>query len=116
MSVVQHRAVIVTCWERKLLEQTHAVAVSLWGGLVGPVVIGTCNGYLSFAVLPCGSKRGWDEQVEHKARAEKFRLWLESLRYEDGSHPIAWVEIVYGEVDAIAVESSDVFRPVKGGE
>lgn len=69
------------------------------GYLVSPLINGAVNSEQSFLVAWDGSKEGWDiSNVADDARAE-FVGWLRAQAYDDGSSPIAWVEVQYGGDD-----------------
>jgi hypothetical protein len=68
------------------------------------------NGYTSFLVSPDGSKEGWAESEEGDNRRATFIEWLRSKRYEDGSSPYSWAEVLYGDDDqqaAIVAHDAD---------
>lgn len=47
--------------------------------------------------LPDGSKEGWEHSdVGDKAR-DSYTDWLKAQAYEDGSSPLQWVEVQYGD-------------------
>ena len=65
------------------------------------------NGYLSFAVLPDGSKEGWDEaEAGERARdaiVAELRRWV----YDDGSSPVEWVEVEYSHEGAAVLRNGE---------
>ena len=76
----------------------HGVAVDIFGrGLVSPVIHGVVNDVRSFFIAPDGSKEGWSESDEHDKKRAEYVKWLEAQAYEDGSSPLAWALIQYGD-------------------
>jgi len=51
----------------------------------------------SFAVFPDGSKEGWPESNEGDTKREMFRAYLNRQRWRDGSSPLDWAEVQYGD-------------------
>lgn len=111
MGYMRHHAIVVTTYKSELAAEAHKQATALFqsepgvrafngispADMITPVLESPVNGYCSFAILPDGSKEGWaDSDVGDTARAE-FVKWLESQRYVDGSSPLAWVEVQYGD-------------------
>jgi hypothetical protein len=70
----------------------HAVPVT-------PLTKEGVNGYRSFAVLPDGSKEGWDTSNQGDEIRSKFLDWMRQQEYEDGSSPLSWAELQYGDDD-----------------
>jgi hypothetical protein len=96
---VRHHAIVVTSWEDDLIERAHGVAEA--GGCEPtPISESMVNGYRSFLVPPDGSKSGWSHDREGDERRDRFKEFLRSRRYYDGSSSIEWVEVAYGSDDA----------------
>jgi hypothetical protein len=102
MGHIRHHAIIVTGTYGDHIEKAHAVAVGLEMS-VTPILPATVNATRSFMVGPDGSKEGWDDSDAGDARREHFVAWLNSYRYRDGSAPLAWVEVQYGDDDGETV-------------
>ena len=113
MGYMRHHAIVVT----GMLE-THGAMLSIhaaWDRAaeifphISSVVESEINGYGSFFVPPDGSKEGWAESGEGDERRTVFIEWLRSTTYEDGSSPLKWVEIQYGddERETIVTAHSD---------
>jgi hypothetical protein len=99
MGYERHNAILVTSWSEPLVAEAQAEASRLFDGIapVTPVMRTSVNGYHSFAVLPDGSKEGWDHSKKgDEARTELLR-WMNERRYSDGSSPLDWVEVQYGD-------------------
>lgn len=95
MSYKRHNAIVVTSWSKYLvvLARIHAEEI---GMQVTDIRESPTNSEYTFLVCPDGSKEGWDESDAGDSRREVFRRWLASQLYDDGSGPLSWVEIAYG--------------------
>jgi hypothetical protein len=108
MGYMRHHAIVVTSYDEKLIELAHAAADELFP-YVSPISPPSVNRYRSFFVPPDGSKEGW-EASDHGDEARAFFISaLNSLRWDDGSTSIDWVEVQYGddEGESIVVNHSD---------
>ena len=92
MSDVVHRTIVVTSWKSELLERAWRMAPYPKTAIIN----GEANGYASFAVMPCGSKRGWSLAQAHVAALNGFKEWLRGQAYDDGSSSLEWVEVEFG--------------------
>ena len=118
MGYMRHHGILVTSWNDEFIEQVHAKALEIFDlpnnqtesyELVSAVTPAVMNGYRSFAVFPDGSKEGWETSDEYEIRREQFIAYLKTRVYEDGSGPLSWVLIQYGDDDGgILVLDSDV--------
>lgn len=124
MGVIAHHTIIVTGCYGDWLARAHAQALDLFDeDQVSPVSKAVTNGYQSFAVFPDGSKEGWAESDYGDEERGEFVAWLERQKYSDGSSPLAWVEVNYGET-RMAKYGAEVTRsaydrptvPNEGGE
>lgn len=110
MGYMRHNAIVVTGMydHEKYLELARARASEL-GMAVSPIVAGWANDARSFFVAPDGSKEGWPESNHGDAARDDLVRYLESLRYEDGSSPLAWVEAQFGDdlLETLIVRDSD---------
>jgi len=98
MGMIQHKALLVTSFDSKKLKSAHKKAMKTFDKNNVTLITGAgMNGYQTFVVVPCGSKLGWNESEDHHAAMEKFTEYLDTLQYEDGSSPIDYVEVNYGE-------------------
>lgn len=120
MGYMRHHAIIVTGsgYEAATaaLSAIHEFA-QRDGGLVSPIMKSHVNGYRSFVLFPDGSKEGWNESDhgdEHRAALIAF---MDTFRYSDGSGPLAWVEVQYGDDDheTLVTAHSDEMHRVKSG-
>lgn len=96
---------------REWADFAREAAVRICGGRcpVTEVVEGVTNTRRSFAILPDGSKEGWDASGEGDDARASYVHWLEQQAYEDGSSPLAWVEVQFGddEHDSRVLRHSD---------
>lgn len=85
---------------------TQATALRM---CVSPIVEGVVNHVRSFACLADGSKEGWPESDTGDAAREAFVAYLRFCAYDDGSSPLSWAEIQYGDDENVTkvLASSD---------
>lgn len=98
MGWIRHHAILVTGWQDNKLEEAKKKAEE-FGNITTEIVAGNSNGYMTFVVVPDGSKEGWDRSDEGNDARDKFIEWLESQRYGDNSSYFYWVEVMYGSDD-----------------
>lgn len=98
MGYMVHHAIIVTSGSG-VIDAVHAEAVRVFGEQVTPILPSTINEYRSFLIGPDGSKAGWGESDAGDARRERFIEYLDSLCHSDGSGPVDWAEVQYGDED-----------------
>jgi hypothetical protein len=94
MGYIRHHAIVVTAWNEDDARDAHDEAHRIFGSTTG-VVTSLCdpvmNGYISFAVLPDGSKEGWEESDDGDAARDRFIAWIES------KYNYAWAEVQFGD-------------------
>ena len=108
MGYMRHHAIIVTNWHSEkdtyqprgaaTIEDAHREAIRI-GLRPTPVTDPVTNGYRTFFVPPDGSKEGWEESEAGDSRRDEFVEWLEKQTYDDGSTPLDWAEVQYGDDD-----------------
>jgi hypothetical protein len=98
MGYIVHHAIIVTSWDSDLLKTAHDKAQKIFPA-ISNIVQGVRNGYDSFLIPPDGSKEGWDESDAGDIARDEFIAWINTLRHEDGSSSIDWVEVRYSPDD-----------------
>lgn len=98
MGYIRHNAIICTSWNSTVIELAASKAKEL-GLPVSDVVKSPVNRIHSCLIAPDGSKEGWGNSGAGDDAREKFRQWTKSLRYEDDSSPLCWVEVAYGSDD-----------------
>ena len=99
MGYIRNHAIVVTGTYGGHVYTAHALAVEIFGNAVSSVTPPAVNHSESFFVAPDGSKDGWDESDDGNARRDRFKNWLRSIAYEDGSSPLSWVELYFGGDD-----------------
>ena len=117
MGYMRHHAIVVTSWNETVLREAHGYATSL-GGAVTPIIEGSINEQYSFALLPDGSKEGWDHSHAGDAQRDALVSWMDTKRYGDGSSPLAWVEVQFGDDDRVTKvtrHSDEPEREITGG-
>jgi hypothetical protein len=97
MGYIRHNAIVVTSWEKDNIEKAHTKATKMFGRLVTNITEETISGYRTFLIAPDGSKEGWDYSDKHDDLRAKYKLFLKTLTYEDGSSNINCVEVWYDE-------------------
>lgn len=106
MGYMRHHAIIVTSSlpDREMgadyIDLAHAKAVEL-GMSVTSVTDEVTNGYRSFLIAPDGSKEGWGESDAGDSRRAAMIEYLDSQRYDDGSSPLDWVVVQFGDDEMI---------------
>ena len=98
MGYIRDHAIVVTGCYGEYLDNAHAEATKIFRA-VTPIVEGGTNNSRSFLVPPDGSKEGWNESNAGDERRDQFIAYLRSLRYADGSSPLAWVEVRVSDDD-----------------
>lgn len=97
MGAVQHRSIMITNCVMRDLKKARKQAVKLFGkDLVTPITGTGMNGYMSFAVVSCGSQAWWPEDDKHIENINKFVEHLDSYQYGDGSTCMNYVHMEYG--------------------
>lgn len=94
MGYMQHHAIIVTSWKEGALNDAADKAKQIGLEVLGPSS-GAINGERTFLVCPDGSKEGWADSDEFDLKRARFLIYLNLVRYEDGSSPLSWVELTY---------------------
>lgn len=117
MGWIRHHAIVVSASYGDWAGKARDKAVSL-GMAVSEMVGPTINGTESFLVAPDGSKEGWSESDEGDIRRKEFKAWLRLQEYEDGSSPIRWVEVQYGDDGNVTliVDDSDAGQRTGGSK
>lgn len=101
MGVIRHHAIVVTSDVTGAIELAVNTAREIGLDVLGPSPIVT-NNVNTMLVCPDGSKEGWDESDDGDRKRERFMTYLNSTNYDDGSGPLSWVIIAYGDDDASA--------------
>lgn len=100
MGYIRHHAIIVTSWKDEVIETAHDRAVATFGcGRVSEILDPKMNLYRTFLIGPDGSKEGWEESDLGDQQRDAFLESIKDFEHEDGSSPLAWVEVQYGDDD-----------------
>jgi len=98
MGYMRHHAIVVTSWNEEALNDAHKKAGSIFGPeQVTNILPDIMNGYRSFMIGPDGSKERWKESDIGDKRRDEFIDYCESVRLEDRSTYLDWVEVQYGD-------------------
>lgn len=95
MGYMRHHTIVVTASEPHI-SAAHEAAKRLRCE-PSEITPKTVNGYQSFMVPPDGSKEGWCESDAGDEHRSRFIEYLRSTRYSDGSNPIKWVCVQFGD-------------------
>lgn len=96
MGYMKHHAIVVTTWGD--ITAAHKRAQFLCGEYVTPVMGPFVNGYTSFAVVPDGSKEGWEESERGDLGRDSLIEWLRDHDgNNDGDTYYRWVEVQFGD-------------------
>ena len=90
MGYMSHHAILVTHWKLDDLSSLHNLAMSLFEEAVTPLTSAHINNYWPFAVMPDGSKEGWEESKAFDLKRNEF---IERLQRSN----VAWCEVQYGD-------------------
>lgn len=109
MGVVNHNAIIATTWSKERADAIHVWISGLTEQQQKLFVNseGLVNQYQTFALMPDGSKEGWDASDAGDDLRELFIARLTEDNYEDGSSPWAWVEVGYGEFGQTVIRGNN---------
>jgi hypothetical protein len=97
VSYIKHHAIVVTTRDG-LIKNVAEKARSLFPPkhILGPSPT-TMNTFQTLVIVPDGSNDNWPESNEGDALRAKFKRWLRSQCFEDGSNPYDWVEVSFSE-------------------
>ena len=112
MGYMRHHAIVVTGRDfDESVAKAHSMAEDTFGDLVSPVVMSGINGFRSFCVFPDGSKEGWEKSLDWDDSRDSFISYLKEFEFEDGSSPLCWVEVQYGDdnYETMVVRDSDMY-------
>lgn len=96
MGYLRRHTIVVTGTYGDYINKAHAFAQGT-GAQVTDIMQAPVNTEHTFYVLPDGSKEGWCNSIEGDRRRAKIVDYLEGMAYEDGSSPLAWAELFYGD-------------------
>jgi hypothetical protein len=108
MGYIRHHTIVVSSWNRELLEEAQTEAKRIFhreffpeykdsDQLVSSIVSGVINSHGSFFIGPDCSKEGWDASDNGDHARKCFIDWIKTKTYEDGSSALRYVELFYGD-------------------
>jgi hypothetical protein len=108
MGYIRHHAIIATSYDDKIITKVHARACELFVN-IGDIIKSPVNGYCSVFIPPDGSKEGWIASKNGEISRRELIQFMEEFRYDDGSMPITWVYVQYGDEnrETLIVDHSD---------
>lgn len=109
MGVIHHHAMIVVSWKKENIMAAHKMAKRL-SPYTTDIVTGAANDYMSFAVLPDGSKEGWGESDVGDAARASLKDWIDRQAYDDGSNSIEYAIVSFGELNPTFETNQDKNR------
>lgn len=95
MGYIKHNAIVITSWSEASIVAATEKATDIGLQVLGPAP-SVINSYRSLMICPDGSKEGWEDSNVGDKKREKFRSWLDTQKYGDGSGNLEWAEISYG--------------------
>lgn len=101
MGYIRHHCIVVTGLDYEYINynaitQVHKLAQEIFP-YTSNLIDGKLNGYKSFLIPPDGSNEGWEESEDGDKRRLDFISKLDEYRFKDGSSPLSWVEVQYGD-------------------
>lgn len=103
MGYVRHHAIICTGFDNDRVVTARKMIIKLVEEaefnlpLVSEIHLAPKGLHFSFVIFPDGSKEYWSESDAGDLLRNEIIKYLVSLQYDDGSSPIAWVEVQYGD-------------------
>jgi len=102
---MRHHAIVITGYNRDKVEVIRDEIIALAGrdmtSMVSPTLYSPLNGYATLCIAPDGSKEGWPDSDHGDTFRQQIVALLTSYRYEDGSSPVAWAEVQYGDDEKV---------------
>ena len=99
MGHMRHHVIVVTSWKDDAIQSAHGAARFIFNGNVTQITNPVVNGFRSFMVAPDGSKEGWEESNVGDSSRNQFVNHLKTFCHEDGSSPLSWAEMQFGDDD-----------------
>jgi hypothetical protein len=91
-----HHAIIVTGTYEDWVDKAHEQASKIFKQVSSIIPSFEREQCRSFFVAPDGAEH-INETREGDKRREQFIQWLKSQKHKDGSSPLKWVEVQYGD-------------------
>ncbi len=98
MGYTRHHAIIVTSWNKELMEKAHKTALKMFTHCpVSDLIGGDLNNCHSFLIGPDGdTEGGYESNLEDVAR-DFYKRWIDKQAYGDGSNALCACEVMYGD-------------------
>lgn len=100
MGYTRHHAIIVTSYRPDVIDSAHSKATAIFG-IVSAILKSRHEVYYSFFIPPDGGNDGGEWSDGGDALRDQFVDWLNGQRFEDGSNPLAWVEVQYHDDEGV---------------
>jgi hypothetical protein len=112
MGVENNECVIATTWDNKVVKEIEQWLKNLpeEEQSLFAFVPAWVNNKTSVILAPDGSKKRWPEAEEGEALRNKFIELLRTFDYDDGSSPLDWVEVGYGDFGQKVLRGNNVNR------
>jgi hypothetical protein len=110
MGVIHHHAVIANTWKDEVYESVREwVAANVEDNLkpLMRFVEAGENGRKTIVMCPDGSKEGWPASDSCDDLRRRFTDHLDTYEYDDGSSPIDYVEVEFGEFGQRIVDGNN---------
>ena len=100
MGYMRDHAIVVSSNYGDTIDKAHAEAMAIFPeGRVSPILGPFTNDNRSFFVAPDGSKEGCETSRQNDDLRDQFIEWMAQAKYDDGSGPLNWVEVQFGDDD-----------------
>jgi hypothetical protein len=86
----------VTCYNDDKFDAVYEMAKSLLPENVTPAMDSPVNSYKTFAIMPSGSKLGWDDAEKHDKAIQTLINYIRMYDDED-SNPFEYIVTEYGQ-------------------
>ena len=98
MGIKNNECIIITTWNKKAMKTLKEWVFTLKDEhqSLFAYIPSLMNNEETLFLAPCGSKKGWEEDLELEKIRDNLIEILKSFNYSDGSNPFDWVEIGYG--------------------
>lgn len=97
MGYMRAHSIVVESFDDKLIREAHKEAKGIFGEACSCITSPQTNVRTAFFIAPDGSKEGWQESKDGDERRREFVDLLESMKHEDGSSSISYIEVMFGD-------------------
>jgi hypothetical protein len=103
MGYIKHDAIIVTSFKSEHADEARKEAIGI-GLITTPLVKSEMNGYVTFLIVPDGSKEGWADSDKGEQQRAQWKAWATS---NAGRLFIDWVHVEYAGDDGDDTKIAD---------